>query len=83
MTEEKKPLTLVFAPGCFDSFEGTQEELDAMMTEIQAMFDSGEMEANATEVDFDALMEEEPEFAEKLLASLDNDTGDGAKRNLQ
>lgn len=41
MTEEKKPLKLEFAPGCFDNFEGTQEELDELMAEIQRMFESG------------------------------------------
>jgi len=39
---EDKKLELVFAPGCFDSFEGTQEELDELVQEIQRMFDSGE-----------------------------------------
>jgi len=40
MTDEKKPLTVVFEPGCFDNFEGTQEELDAMVAEIQSMFEN-------------------------------------------
>ena len=33
-------LKINFAPGCFDNFEGTQEELDAMVTEIQSMFEN-------------------------------------------
>ena len=37
MTEEKK-LTVEFAPGAFDSFDGTQEELDEMIAEITTMF---------------------------------------------
>ena len=41
MTTEKK-IELVFAPGCFDSFEGTQTELDELIAEIQASFDSGD-----------------------------------------
>ena len=80
MTEEKKALTLEFAPGCFDGFEGTQEELDDLMTEIQRMFDSGEMEANSTPVDIDELIEEEPEYALKLMQSLNDEE---PKRNLQ
>ena len=40
MTDEKKP-EIVFAPGCFDSFEGTQEELDELVAEIQRLVDSG------------------------------------------
>jgi len=38
MTDEKKPLKIEFAPGAFDNFEGTQEELDQMIADIQAMF---------------------------------------------
>lgn len=37
MTEEKK-LKITFAPGCFDGFEGTQEELDEMIGEITKIF---------------------------------------------
>ena len=81
MTKEKKALKLEFAPGCFDSFEGTQEELDEMVAEIHRMFESGEMEANAVPVDIDELMEDEPEYAEKIIQVLDDI--DTAKRNLQ
>ena len=80
MTEEKKALKLEFAPGCFDGFEGTQEELDDLIAEIQRMFDSGEMEANSTPVDIDELIEEEPEYALKLMQSLNDEE---PKRNLQ
>ena len=80
MTEEKKALKLEFAPGCFDGFEGTQEELDDLIAEIQRQFDSGEMEANSTPVDLDELIEEEPEYALKLMQSLNDEE---PKRNLQ
>ena len=80
MTEEKKALKLEFAPGCFDGFEGTQEELDDLIAEIQRQFDSGEMEANSTPVDIDELIEEEPEYALKLMQSLNDEE---PKRNLQ
>ena len=79
MTDEKKALKIEFAPGCFDNFEGTQEELDEMIAEINKMFESGELEANATTVDFDSLIDEDPELAEVLFARLEND----GKRNLQ
>jgi hypothetical protein len=71
MTDEKK--TLEFAPGCFDSFEGTQEELDQMVAEIQRMFESGEMESNSQEVDIDELIEEDPDAAEKIFQALQDD----------
>jgi uncharacterized protein YqgV (UPF0045/DUF77 family) len=73
MTEEKKSRTLEFAPGCFDSFEGTQEELDEMVAEIQRMFDSGEMESNSKEIDIDELIEEDPDVAEKIFRALQED----------
>ena len=38
MTDTKKPIEVRFAPGCFDHFDGTQEELDALMAEIQETF---------------------------------------------
>ena len=80
MTDEKKALKLEFAPGCFDGFEGTQEELDDLMAEIQRMFDSGEMEENSTPVDIDELIEDDPEYAAKILQTLANDE---PNRNLQ
>ena len=82
MTEEKKTPEIIFAPGCFDSFEGTQEELDEMIAEIKRMAESGELFEQATALDLDDLSEEDPEFAEQLINSLD--IADGTeKRNLQ
>ena len=52
-----KEIKVIFEPGCFDDFEGTQEELDAMMEEIQRMADTGELFENAEPVDFDELEE--------------------------
>jgi hypothetical protein len=49
MTEKK--IELKFAPGCFDSFDGTQEELDELIAELQALADSGELFSNATKLD--------------------------------
>jgi hypothetical protein len=72
MTEEKK-ITVEFAPGAFDSFEGTQEELDELIAEITRMAQSGELMEKGTAVDFDELMEEDPEYAEKIMRSLDDD----------
>ena len=41
MTEKKTEL--VFAEGCFDSFEGTPEELAALVSEIHRLHESGEL----------------------------------------
>lgn len=61
MTDENKPLKIEFAPGCFDNFDGTQEELDALVKEIQSMFENKtreEIEAESiplTDEEFDEL----------------------------
>lgn len=78
MSEDKK-VKVVFAPGCFDNFEGTQEELDALLREIQSMADSGELFEDAHEVDYDQLCEEDSEVAARLLAAFD---GQGPDRSL-
>lgn len=57
-----KPLKVVFAPGCFDSFDGTQEELDALTAEIQSMFADmtpEQLQAQTVELDEDSLSESE------------------------
>ena len=41
MSEDKK-IKIEFAPGCFDNFDGTQEELDEFLAEIARMVESGE-----------------------------------------
>ena len=65
---EDKKLELVFAPGCFDSFEGTQEELDELVQEIQRMFDSGEFMEKSEPVNLDEL---DDEILEALVSKID------------
>jgi len=78
--EEKNKPSIEFAPGCFDYFEGTQEELDELVVEIQRMFESSELEANSYEVDIDEIIEEDPEVAEKIFQALQEDN---TQRKLQ
>lgn len=54
-------MKITFAPGCFDHIEfENQEELDALMAQIQEMADSGELEKQAVLIDpTDFLSEEE------------------------
>lgn len=35
---------LIFAEGCFDNFEGTQEDLDKLKDEITALFQTEDFE---------------------------------------
>ena len=43
MTDQSKPIKIEFAPGAFDNFDGTQEELDEMIAEITRLAESGEL----------------------------------------
>ena len=54
---EEDKIKVVFAPGCFDEFEGTQEELNELVAEIQRMADSGELFEDVKQVSFDELEE--------------------------
>jgi len=87
MTDKKK-ITIEFAPGAFDSFDGTQEELEALQKEVMEMFATmtpEELAAQSTEVDVDyieELMDEDPEAAEQLIRALSSGP-EGADRNLQ
>ena len=69
MSNEKElpnGMKIVFAPGCFDSFEGTQEELDELLKEIEEAFVSGEAFENAISLD-----EMEDEDLADLLEALE------------
>ena len=85
MTEEKKPLKIEFAPGCFDNFDGTQEELDAFMAELEKKLNSmtaEEFKAQSREIDEDyieELFETDPESAVKLVNILLSDPGEDRK----
>jgi len=67
-----KKLTLKFAPGAFDDFDGTQEELDQLVKTIQEAVDSGEILRMSQEVDLDDLVTEDPELAETLRLMLED-----------
>ena len=84
MTDQ--PLKVQFAPGCFDEFEGTQEELDLLMADIHSMFEgmtAKDLEASGSVVDFDQLSESDPELAQRLAAALDGIESGSDSRILQ
>lgn len=45
-----KKIELVFAEGCFDGFDGTQEELAEMIADIRNMAESGTLLENSMPV---------------------------------
>ena len=84
MTDQ--PLKVQFAPGCFDDFEGTQEELDLLMAEIHSMFEgmtAEDLAASSSVVDFEQLTESDPELAQRLAESLDSIESGSNTRILQ
>ena len=84
MTEEKK-LKIEIAPGAFDSFEGTQEELDEFISEVTTMLTEltpEELEARSRPVDLTELFEDEEITEEQFAQILTALVGDN-KRKLQ
>jgi len=86
MTDEQpKELKVIFAPGSFDHFEGTQEELDTLQKEIMEMFQGKtreEIEAMATplsELDFKDLPED---IQDQLIAGFDEESLEERNKRL-
>ena len=69
MSEDDKKFKVEFAPGCFDNFEGTQEELNEFIAEITRMAESGELieSAKLTDEEIDALPEDILEWIEDMM----------------
>ena len=61
-----------FAPGCFDNWEGTQQELDDFVAQINKMAESGEFMKNAIHVDLDELEQLNPEFYDSIINDVDH-----------
>jgi hypothetical protein len=60
MSEVNKPYKVIFEPGCFDNFTGTQEELDELVKDIeQAFSDPDFRETMENVVDVSELTEDE------------------------
>jgi uncharacterized protein YqgV (UPF0045/DUF77 family) len=72
---DPKDLKIEFAPGCFDNFEGSQEELDQLVNQIKEMFASGEAQQMARPLDLDDLDEEDWEILEKMAEQEENAKG--------
>ena len=81
MTDKK--MKVEFAPGCFDDFDGTQQELDDLVAEIQRMANSGEMFENSTPVTEESLADLSEEEQQVLLDAVRMFGADNNIRNLQ
>ena len=85
--KEGEPLKVEFAPGCFDHIDvDSQEELDAIMAEIQDMLGNvtpEELEAMSTPVTDETLAKMDPEERAMLMQAFDAHDIDARKRKLQ
>ncbi len=66
-----REIKVVFQPGCFDNFDGSQEELDSLVKQIQDMIGDGSLFENSkelTEEDLDDLPED---LRESILRDLE------------
>jgi hypothetical protein len=76
---EKKPLKVIFDPGCFDNFDGTQEELDEFVAQIQAMAESGLLFENSVELTDEDIEDLDEETRQQIIRALDRNND---KRSL-
>jgi hypothetical protein len=82
MTDPKK---IEFAPGCFDDFDGTQQELEQLMSQLQTMFENlstDELRARSRTVSMEDLAELDPETQQQILSALDDLDNDQRKQRL-
>jgi len=79
MTDKQQKPEIVFAPGCFDNFDGTQEELDELIASIHQMVDSGEIFEKARPIDLDNPSDEDMDIIEHLMGI----DADATERKLQ
>lgn len=76
---EKKPLRVIFDPGCFDNFDSTQEELDEFVKQIQEFAESGLLFENSVELTDEDIEELDEETRQQIIRALER--GDD-KRSL-
>jgi len=76
--DDKKEFKVEFAPGCFDDFDGTQEELDEFMSAIMAKIKDGSLLEDSEPLEPDDLPEE---ILEKLNRFFEDDNMRSKKLN--
>jgi hypothetical protein len=66
-----KDFKLEFAPGCFDDFEGTQEELDQLVKDIQDMFADGSLFEDSEVITEDSYNDLPPDLVKAVFDELE------------
>ena len=70
MTDSFKDFKIEFAPGCFDNFEGSQEELDELVADLRGMIEDGSLFENARPLTEESLDDLPPEVLMSILNDL-------------
>ena len=81
MTDKKTKIE--FAPGCFDNFDGTQEELDGLVAELDRLAKTGEIHEQSrelTEDEFEKLSKDEQRVIIEALSNLFNDSSTDTRK---
>lgn len=73
--DEDKKLEIIFTPGCFDSFTGSQEELDEFLSHLTGMINSGEFWQHAHALSDEEFDELPDDVKESILRPLDDYPG--------
>jgi hypothetical protein len=68
---EKKPLKVIFDPGCFNNFEGTQEELDEFVKQIQEFAESGLLFENSAELTDEDIEDLDEDTRQQIIRALE------------
>lgn len=77
-----KEIKIVFSPGCFDNFDGTQDELDQLVKEIRDMVSDGSLFDEARPLTEEDLNDLPPEVLESIARDLEMIKDlDGEERN--
>jgi len=66
-----REIKIVFQPGCFDNFDGSQEELDSLVKQIQDMIGDGSLFENSKILAEDDLDDLPPEVLESIARDLE------------
>jgi len=69
---KKNPVKIEFAPGAFDQFDGTQQELDEFIAELHRMAESGELEEHSQSLDDDEAWLELTEEEQAIISAAIN-----------
>jgi hypothetical protein len=68
---EKKSLKVIFDPGCFNNFEGTQAELDEFVKQIQEFAESGLLFENSVELTDEDIEDLDEDTRQQIISALE------------